>query len=227
MRSALLKRCKKIEITNNPHYCELMLFNLNAISDEEVAFAKRYFNEDENSRYEMSRHSIIKNQYALSKLLIKLILASKLECELNDIDIRYLPTGKPYLANLQNAMHFNYSDSDQTGLLALSDDPVGVDIEKITNQPDIFDTMQLTMSSQEREWVMGADPFFRFFRVWTMKEAYLKCTGKGLGATSLPDLCSVLHSPMKSFNRCNADEGLCIYTDTLGDYIYSLAMKVN
>lgn len=88
--------------------------------------------------------------------------------------------GKPYLEG-EEALYFNISHSGSYLVLALSDQEVGIDIEKPRKGrlkvADRFfhpEEIRHMKSLGETE----AEDLFFFF--WTVKEAYLKYTGQGL-----------------------------------------------
>ena len=88
--------------------------------------------------------------------------------------------GKPYFAGREN-IFFNLSHSGNIALCALSDSPVGCDVEKIGDPP--LSVAEKYFSPSEREHVGNAggesERARRFYRVWTMKESFLKATGSG------------------------------------------------
>ena len=77
---------------------------------------------------------------------------------------------------------FNLSHSDDMVLCAVSDSPVGCDIEKVTDAP--LEVADRYFSEVERRYIDEAQNLSeinrRFFRLWTMKESYLKMTGEGM-----------------------------------------------
>ena len=81
--------------------------------------------------------------------------------------------------------HFNISHSGEIVLFAMADGPVGCDIERVTDAH--FEIMKRVFSLREREYILKpqdvADRNRRFFRLWTMKESYLKMTGEGLSVS--------------------------------------------
>ena len=91
----------------------------------------------------------------------------------------YGPYGKPFLEDFSD-IHFNISHTSGAIICAVSDRPVGVDIEK-KRKIDLR-LISRFFSKNEKDYVLlgnsGQDE--RFTRIWTMKEAYVKFTGKGL-----------------------------------------------
>lgn len=95
------------------------------------------------------------------------------------------PAGKPYLPDFPD-FHYNFSDSGDYLVLAVSlDGSIGVDLQKITPihggvmklaqrffHPQDVALLQTCHSEEEQQSL--------FFRIWSVKESYLKCTGEGL-----------------------------------------------
>ncbi|MGI6168578.1 MAG: 4'-phosphopantetheinyl transferase family protein [Christensenellales bacterium] len=94
-----------------------------------------------------------------------------------ETDWRRTPQGKPYLAG--HAPCFNLSHSGDVVICALHETCVGADVEKVRPIEDSL--AQRVMSGQEYTMFLAAqDQADFFFRVWTMKEAYIKYVGEGL-----------------------------------------------
>ena len=81
-----------------------------------------------------------------------------------------------------DGVYFNLSHSDDMVLCAVSDTPVGCDIEKVTDAP--MEVAERYFSEKECRYIAAAkntaDADRRFFRLWTMKESYMKMTGEGM-----------------------------------------------
>jgi len=96
---------------------------------------------------------------------------------------RYDNFGKPFF---DCGVHFCISHSFDAFAFAVSDSPVGIDIEKIRPYSDGVAYRVLTEDELifwKHGTISGLDNFTdkeRFFYLWTRKEAYSKYTGKGL-----------------------------------------------
>lgn len=95
------------------------------------------------------------------------------------------PKGKPALAWPEGSgLEFNFSDSADLALLALSRDaPVGVDVEHRHRVSNLEGIAASHFAAEEREALLAlpaADRVETFFRIWTRKEAYIKAIGIGL-----------------------------------------------
>lgn len=89
-------------------------------------------------------------------------------------EIAYAPNGKPYMDGAD--FEINISHSGRFAAAAVSEFPVGIDIE---------DKRRVKMNSArvfatENELKYIGDSPERLLRIWTHKEAFLKCTGEGI-----------------------------------------------
>lgn len=100
--------------------------------------------------------------------------------------------GKPQLVGAP--FHFNLSHTDGWALLAVAQEPVGVDLESIRPR-DLLTLAQRFFHPDEAAALQQArldDQQPLFYRIWTAKEAYLKGIGTGL-ATPLASFTVPLH----------------------------------
>jgi len=94
---------------------------------------------------------------------------------------------KPYLIGYPE-IFFSLSHSYDVAACVVAGEEVGVDVQKITRVSDKAAKRVLTVN-EYAEFSLHSDPDDYFCRVWTMKESYIKMTGKGL-ATELDKLAS-------------------------------------
>ncbi|MBQ8127857.1 MAG: 4'-phosphopantetheinyl transferase superfamily protein [Prevotella sp.] len=86
--------------------------------------------------------------------------------------------GKPYFADYPN-LHFNLSHCNKGAACAVSDRPVGIDIE--TLQAPHEQLSRHVLSAAEYDAMMASErPDVSFTRLWTMKESLSKLSGYGL-----------------------------------------------
>ena len=115
------------------------------------------------------------------------MIAGKLNISAEDIMFDRTDRGKPFAVGLP--VEFSLSHSFQLVLCALSDRPVGADIEmtrrisqKLVNYVCTDRELHYLSSAAESDVYNR-----RFLEVWTAKEAYFKRLGTGI--TSLKDIC--------------------------------------
>ena len=105
-----------------------------------------------------------------------------------DLSLCCLSGGKPVLIH-EPCIHFNLSHSGNLAVCAVSDQPVGADVEMWQDaDPGVA---ALCFRAAEREWMNASGDNARAFAwLWTRKESYLKLTGDGLSRS--PDSLCVL-----------------------------------
>ncbi len=89
--------------------------------------------------------------------------------------------GKPFLANRPD-IFFNISHSGKSVVCAVSDIPVGVDIQDIRHLS--LNVGRKFLTDDELAMVTGLEPAAldrELCRIWCIKESYGKMTGKGFG----------------------------------------------
>ena len=97
--------------------------------------------------------------------------------------------GKPNAKHLN--VEFNISHSEEVVVCAISDKPVGIDVEMI--RPIGTNILRKLCTDIDLKYILGSDrvsinipnnfddqQLHRFYEVWTAKEAYFKCIGTGI-----------------------------------------------
>ena len=127
------------------------------------------------------------------------------------------PQGKPVLPR---GMWFNLSHSGKLAVLAVDDEPVGIDVEDRSARRFIKVAERVCVP-EELRW-MEEDPQERFFVLWTMKESVLKCLGTGF----LGDPKKIVFAPEPEEAGYHAETaGLQVTTVYCGDYVISCAAQ--
>ncbi len=85
---------------------------------------------------------------------------------------------KPYFKNCE--IKFSISHSEDYVAVAVSDNEIGVDIEKITDKDRDNMIDRFFLPSEQEFYHNSEDKPVAFVVLWTRKEAYLKYTGKGI-----------------------------------------------
>lgn len=98
--------------------------------------------------------------------------------------------GKPYVANA-DGIYFNIARAGKFVACAVSDIPVGVDIEEISAQEGFINIADTFFSVMERNAIMmSPSPEEAFCRLWTLRESYVKMCGTGFDRGLAPLSCS-------------------------------------
>lgn len=132
--------------------------------------------------------------------------------------------GKPYLKDFPH-IHYNISHTDGLVACAIGDRQVGIDVERI--RPFRQNILKKVFSEAERhrmEEIPESERSQYFFRIWTLKESYLKAAGLGITVPlttisfewkeEASFACSV---PGASFHQTMVKGGYVLSVCTLGD----------
>lgn len=138
-------------------------------------------------------------------------------CDISPEKIEILKNGygKPFAKNLP--VHFSVSHSADLVVCAVSDKETGIDIEKI--RPFNIKTAEKFSTEKELEYIRSKEN--GFFEIWTLKEAYFKCIGTGLGA----DIKTVAFEIIDNEIRCSNNGYRCSFIDIENGYICSVCEK--
>lgn len=133
---------------------------------------------------------------------------------INDASVCRGDAGQPYLTGCD--LFVSISHSDTMAACAVSQNPVGIDIEKI--RPIDLSLCRHVCTEEEKQYVLGSltqwpeglcrdtEMLHRFFEIWTGKEAYFKKAGTGI-------------TDLKSVNILSLDRHMHIFDDYILQYI--------
>lgn len=151
----------------------------------EIIYSERFnkllslVSKEKREQIEQFHFDIDKKLSLYSEILTRIIICKTLNIYNNEIIFQKNQYGKPYLSG-HTDFHFNVSHTRDAVVIAISNQLVGVDIEKIrTNNMKIAKRF-FTESEVAYITKTEVDTDKRFYEVWTKKEAYIKYLGKGL-----------------------------------------------
>ena len=123
--------------------------------------------------------------WSAGRVVLRHVLGAHLDQDPAAIEIRLDSAGKPR----HDECEFSVSRSRRLVLVAVSDDPVGLDIEAVPEREVALEAMQLLHEREraELEGLPGDDFAAGFVRVWARTEAFLKALGTGLARDPGPD----------------------------------------
>ena len=189
------------------------ILNINDISDEEYEYGYSLMSESKKQKVKRFRFSDDKKRTVAGELLARQMIADYCDVKAEDIVFNHNSYSKPYAENLD--VEFNISHSFDLVICAVSDKPIGVDIEKVRE----IDRKVMSYACNDEEYaflnekaIEKEEKLRRFFKIWTFKEAYIKWRGTGL-----KDLKTVSYFD-ETINRFNRVE-------TFGEYIISIYNK--
>ena len=140
-------------------------------------------------------------------------------------------TGKPHITNPETPLHFNISHSgDLIACVISTHANTGIDLEKINHQRRWHDIAKHYFSPAELCYIEAKPLHLRcesFYRIWTLKESYLKATGEGI-SNSLADISFHLNtgSAILTLKQSAQPEQGWFFTSLTPEPNYSAAIAV-
>lgn len=134
-----------------------------------------------NQRYRMPRDQ---QRDKVVRVLVRHLLAQLLDMAPHELQLLRDDKGKPFIAQQPLPLHFNVSHSGDWAVLALAKPCVGVDIEYVPRSNDVLAIAEHYFHPSETAQLFAqpeAQQRDRFFDYWTLKEAYIKARGEGIG----------------------------------------------
>ncbi|MEV0284410.1 4'-phosphopantetheinyl transferase superfamily protein [Kribbella sp. NPDC050820] len=159
--------------------------------------------------FERQRHQAYvrpedKARFLLGCTIVRRVLASRLALPPASISLdRTCPNcGKPHGKVRADGVELSVTHSGELVGVAVSERPVGLDVEKVDPAIDIDGLARLSLAEAEiAQLVTAADKPRAFLRQWTRKEAIVKATGAGLREdlrtiTGVPEGMQVIELPV-------------------------------
>jgi 4'-phosphopantetheinyl transferase len=124
------------------------------------------------------RLPLVRQRKIVARARLRQILSSYLGVPPRSIEISLGIHGKPQVSGLD----FNVSHSEDLAVYAVSQQPVGIDVEYQRSLEMASLVQRFFAPAELVSWqqLPAAQQELAFFRAWTMKEAYLKAIGTGL-----------------------------------------------
>ena len=155
--------------------------NITTVCDDQVRFWKSYVSEDRQKKAEKYRYWEDTKRCILAEILILYAIQKSYNIDTCEIQFDKLQYGKPIIKNHEE-WYFNLSHSGNWVVCAVDDCPVGIDVEEMNYMRISIADHFFTKHEKERikSFSCEQDRVKEFFKLWTLKESYLKKSGHGL-----------------------------------------------
>ena len=114
--------------------------------------------------------------YAAGRKLLKQLYLQHFGSPVPEIAVT--DRGKPYF--LDSSVHFSISHTKNHVFCALSDKPIGIDVEETGRDIDLRLSEKILSPSEKLQYDTAADKRLALLTFWVLKEAAAKCSGQGL-----------------------------------------------
>ena len=222
--TGLIRAAVQVFVIHTPAFdCDA---GLAVLSAAEIERANRYRFDEDRRRYIAGRASLRRILTERTEIPADRLVISEAEWQKPRLD---LPSGAPFVS-------FNVSHSGDYVVIAASNSfEVGVDIEQVRADCPVDDLARRYYAEREHHALRKLPPERRlqhFYRLWTVKEAVLKCAGLGLSVP--PKLVLVEFQPDGNPTVTPADSappslsGLYVRElDLAAGYVSAVAAQVN
>jgi len=140
----------------------------------------KFLEVSEKERAYKYHKEIDKNRFIICRSLLKIALAHHTKSDISDISIELLPNNKPFLPTYPDT-YFNITHSGDFAAIAISNRPIGIDIEFIDLNYDFKEILTSIFNKDEIKFINNSDyKSLSFYTLWTRKEAFVKALGKGI-----------------------------------------------
>ena len=169
---------------------KIFYLSLNTLTPQKINYLKKFVSIDTLNQVKNYKSQAIQQNKIIGEAMIRILLEKYFG--IKDANIKKTIYGKPYVDN--NNVFFNISHSGEYIICAISNQQIGVDIEKIgKNKMHVahrfFHINEINILKKLNEKAQTNV----FFKLWSAKESYIKYTGSGL-STPLSDFEIVLET---------------------------------
>ena len=138
--------------------------------------------EEEAARLQRFAFPKLQHHYLATRAMVRTCLSRYADVAPQDWRFAQQQNGKPYL--IDSPLSFNLSHAGDRAVLAVTQDNlIGIDIEQLSRKRDWLGIAEHYFHGSEVDALNAlpeAQQHVHFFRLWTLKEAYLKARGTGI-----------------------------------------------
>ena len=192
---------RRISTISDEPSLRLFKINLKLLTTAEINDAFCFLDNFEKEKTAQYKNIDSKNTFTVCRAYAKKLLSKSVATEVEKISFDYTKDGKPYLNDY--LINFNISHSHDFGLIGISDRPIGVDIEKINETRNWRSIAESMFSKEELKWLKARPSCERFYLLWTLKEARLKCDGFSCGSTIFKEVSFDINA-IPNFHKYNS-----------------------
>jgi 4'-phosphopantetheinyl transferase len=159
---------------------------------ENIDNFQRILSVDEEEKVKRFSFDALKEIFIINRGYLRIILSQYLRLKPEEISFTYNHKGKPLLDDtILRKIEFNLSHKNNYTVYSFSNENIGIDLENINDKVQMENIAKRFFCHNEFDYLKNLE--FRekqehFFKLWTLKEAYLKAIGEGLSG-GLDSIC--------------------------------------
>ncbi len=175
---------------------KVRLFHVDDFDADDYERFRAMVSGEKRARIDRFRFEADRRRSLLGDALARTMLAEVTGIAADALILRADEYGKPYAENAPGSF-FNISHSGNCVACIVADEPCGIDVEEIGEVDD--DVAEQCFTTGEKLSLVGG-PAERFYEIWTVKEAYSKRDGRGLGLDP------------RSYEAVREEDGYAVFT---------------
>jgi 4'-phosphopantetheinyl transferase len=166
-------------------HIDLWFIEPGQISSHSLNLLTAVLSPEEQHKIQQYKHKATQHIALISRGFLRIVLAKYTEQAANNLSFKRNKHGKPELVKNANNIRFNLSHNEQLIILSICvDDDIGCDIENPQRKISIEPLSRRFFAKQEHQQLITLNNTLQqqhFFELWTLKEAFVKATGIGIG----------------------------------------------
>lgn len=155
--------------------------NIGTITLEQLKSLEPIISKDRQERAYKYKFDTDKIRCIIGECIVRYALLKRYDLDNDKIIFRYSAYGKPYLP-YASGIYFNISHAGKWVVCAVSNRLVGIDIEQI--KCDHLEIAKSFFTTYEYGRICSIrtefEKYCEFYKLWTLKESYIKAIGVGL-----------------------------------------------
>lgn len=155
------------------------------LTENTIILLSNLLSNEESLKLQQYKNKSAQHTSLVTRSLSRLILSQYTNTEPDSLSFMRNAHGKPSLVDNINNLSFNLSHNNDLLIMAICvNDNIGCDIENPIRKISIEPISRRYFSQQEHQQLcelIGEAKKQRFFEIWTLKEAFVKATGIGIG----------------------------------------------
>lgn len=169
-----------------PDTVYVALSRCSAVTESAAELYRPLLSADELERNARFRFPRDRHRDLIARGLVRSTLGKHLDCDPASLVFNKDAHGKPALSSpdFPGPVCFNISHSGDWVVLAVARQPVGIDVEYVKRENNLLAIADRYFFGKEYAELRSypeEEQRQRFFDYWTLKEAYMKARGEGLG----------------------------------------------
>lgn len=155
------------------------------LSPSLITYLSTLLSVEEKIKIQAYKHKLAQHTALITRAICRLVISLYAKENPNKLNFTRNKQGKPELIINPNNIRFNISHNDHLIVIAICvSDDIGCDIETPERKISIEPISRRYFATQEHKELMtlnSEQQQQRFFEFWTLKEAFVKATGFGIG----------------------------------------------